>query len=174
MFYIPNELRKDILCLIYQGHFREVRNQSRAHVCACTCVCVFRNNDGGQASSFKIVLNTEYRINSEEPLLKFKIPKRPWERLGEDVLEHHGKQYLVLQDYFSKFIKLLELNKSLLLFAIIHKMKGIFSRHGIAIVVVLAHTFHQKNLSILLRNIIFIVQISTWNSPSPIAKEKEQ
>lgn len=33
------------------------------------------------------------------------IPDRPWQKLGSDVFEHKGKPYLVVVDYYSKFIK---------------------------------------------------------------------
>lgn len=65
---------------------------------------VARNNNGGQSSSSDSPQCIDYRINLVEPIMKLKIPKRPWERLGVDILEHNGRRYLVLQDYFSKFI----------------------------------------------------------------------
>lgn len=109
---------------------------------------VARNNDCSQRIG--------YRINLIESLMKFVISKRPWESLRVDILEHNGRQYPVLQDYFSEFIELLELNKC---HHLLNTQFFIFFRLGIPNLVISDNgpQFSRKKINILLRNIIFII-----------------
>ena len=38
------------------------------------------------------------------PILQPELPTRPWEKLGTDLFEYKGKRYLMIVDYFSRFI----------------------------------------------------------------------
>ena len=42
----------------------------------------------------------------KEPLISHTIPERPWEKVGSDLLEYEGSDYLVTVDYFSNFFEL--------------------------------------------------------------------
>ena len=59
------------------------------------------------------------------------IPKGPWEMLGTDIFQLSGKKYLLVVDYYSKYIELALLEKGENSGRIIEKLKSIFSRHGI-------------------------------------------
>ena len=48
---------------------------------------------------------THRHNNQKEPMIPHAIPDRPWQKLGSDVFEHKGKPYLVVVDYYSKFIE---------------------------------------------------------------------
>jgi hypothetical protein len=55
----------------------------------------------------------------------------PFEKIAADILTYHSRDYLVVVDYFSKWIELIEVkNKNST--AIIKKLKNIFIRHGIS------------------------------------------
>ena len=57
-------------------------------------------------------------------------PKHPWEKVGSDLFELNGSTYLLVVDYFSRFIeiqKLLSINSR----SVILALKAIFSRHGV-------------------------------------------
>ena len=41
--------------------------------------------------------------NQREPMIVHKIPTRPWAKLGTDLLEFGGKDYLAIVDYLSKY-----------------------------------------------------------------------
>ena len=58
------------------------------------------------------------------------IPDRPWQKLGSDVFEHKGKPYLVVVDYYSKYIET-SLMRDKTAGTIVTHMKSIFARHGI-------------------------------------------
>lgn len=47
--------------------------------------------------------------NQKEPLIAHEIPCRPFEKLGCDIMEFKGKNYLVIVDYYSKWIELKQL-----------------------------------------------------------------
>ena len=59
------------------------------------------------------------------------IPKGPWEMLGTEIFQLSGKKYLLVVDYYSKYIELALLEKGENSSRIIEKLKSIFSRHGI-------------------------------------------
>lgn len=68
--------------------------------------------------------------NQKEPLLPETIPDRPWQKIASDIFEFKGKSYLVIFDYFSKWLEIEPLSgktsKDL-----IQKFKTAFSRHGV-------------------------------------------
>jgi hypothetical protein len=73
------------------------------------------------------------RVNTEnpiEPLCPSTLPERPWERLGADLFEFQKKHYLLLVDYYSRWIEVRQL-KSLSSAATIEALKSIFATHGI-------------------------------------------
>lgn len=63
-------------------------------------------------------------------MIPHSVPDRPWQKLGSDVFEHKGKPYLIVVDYYSKFIEIsLMCDKTA--GTIITHMKSIFARYGI-------------------------------------------
>ena len=38
------------------------------------------------------------------PILQPELPIRPWEKIGTDIFEYKAKRYLMIVDYFSRFI----------------------------------------------------------------------
>ena len=58
------------------------------------------------------------------------IPYRPWSRVAADQFKLHGKEYIVIVDFYSDFIdfKMLEENTSS---GVIKFLKEQFSRHGL-------------------------------------------
>ena len=70
------------------------------------------------------------RMNQKEPMIAHEIPERPWQKLGTDLCEIKGKNYLVVVDYYSKYIETALLrNKTA--GTVIRHLKSIFARHGI-------------------------------------------
>ena len=73
--------------------------------------------------------------NQHEPLLDRTIPDRPWQRLGIDFFELNQVKYLLVIDYFSKFIELQPMHTTTAR-AVINALKIIYSRWGIPVEVV--------------------------------------
>ena len=44
------------------------------------------------------------RQNQTEALIQHEIPERPWQIVGIDLLEYRSRDYILLVDYYSKFI----------------------------------------------------------------------
>ena len=63
-------------------------------------------------------------------MIAHKVPDRLWQKLGSDLFEHKGKPYLLVVDYYSKFIETSLLPDKTAGTVKTH-MKSIFARHGI-------------------------------------------
>ena len=74
---------------------------------------------------------TKYQGNNrKEPLIPHTVPSRPWSKVGADLFEFQGKYFLILVDYYSKFIEVSQLKHTTSL-EIINHCKSQFARHGI-------------------------------------------
>lgn len=70
------------------------------------------------------------KLKVREPLVSHKIPEIPFYKVGVDIAQWAGKYYLVLIDYFSRWIEIRKMsNKSSS--EVIDCLKRIFSVHGI-------------------------------------------
>jgi len=58
------------------------------------------------------------------------IPTRPWQRVGTDIFELDGKQYLILVDYYSNFFEVNQINR-ITSGNVIIVLKTHFARYGI-------------------------------------------
>ena len=70
------------------------------------------------------------KSSPKEPLKPTKTPSLPWEEVSSDIMEWRNEHYLVVVDYFSKFIeadKLVDMSSA----STIDLLKSYFRRHGI-------------------------------------------
>ena len=65
-----------------------------------------------------------------QPLKNTDLPKKPWVQVGTDLFEFRGIPYLLIVDYFLRWIEVLELRDPTAR-EVIRKMKCVFSRLGI-------------------------------------------
>ena len=70
-----------------------------------------------------------------EPLIPSNFPETPWQRVGTDLFEMKGHSYLLIVDYYSRYIEVARLNQTTAEEVILHT-KSIFARHGIPDLVV--------------------------------------
>ena len=58
------------------------------------------------------------------------MPEGPWQKLGADICELDKLQYLVVVDYYSRYVEVVHL-PDLTSKTLIYKFKNLFARHGI-------------------------------------------
>ena len=78
----------------------------------------------------KCSICTKERHQPPEPLMPSKFPSLPWLKVGTDLFYWKNTCYLLLVDYYSRYIKIAKLaNESST--EVISHTKSIFARHGI-------------------------------------------
>lgn len=73
---------------------------------------------------------TYKRSSKKEELCLHEVPNYPWAKVGADLFYFDSRNYLLIVDYYSKFIEVIELT-STLSESIIYHLKSVFSRQGI-------------------------------------------
>ena len=68
--------------------------------------------------------------NVKEPLNNHEIPLLPWQKVAADFMTLNQQKYLIVVDYYSKFIEVAQIASNTASTTISH-FKAIFSRHGI-------------------------------------------
>ena len=66
----------------------------------------------------------------KETLISHDIPSRPWQKIGCDLFEYQGKDYLICVDYYSNFFEVDRLYKKTAS-KVIKTIKGHIARHGL-------------------------------------------
>lgn len=98
---IPAELQKNILQRLHEGHQGIVKCRALARSCVWWpgLSKQIEKEVGACATCEK------ERVHHPEPLLLSKTPDYPWQRVGMDLFELKGHQYLLIVDYYSRWIE---------------------------------------------------------------------
>ena len=128
---IPTCLQQDMLSRIHQGHQGIVKCRLRARTSVWW--------PGISKQINEMIQNCEtccqnFQIRSE-PMIPTTLPQRPWEKIGTDLFELKGKSYLLLVDYFSRYIEVVKLTCTTTK-SVVAAMKPLFARHGIPDVII--------------------------------------
>lgn len=124
---VPPSLRTYILKIVHEGHFGISKTRERARN------VVFWPGMSQDINDYvkKCVTCERFgKCNIKEPLISHPIPDRAWQTLATDICDCNGKSYIVVKDYYSKWIEVVELNSKTAA-EVIHKLQSIFSRFGI-------------------------------------------
>lgn len=123
---IPEGWRKKCIKDLHAGHFGIVRSKMRAKS------TIWWPNINSQLEN--TINNCEVCLKHTkptiEPMLSLEIPSLPWKTVGVDLFEIKGTNYLVIQDYYSKFpefTQLVDLKSK----TVIKYLKECFARWGI-------------------------------------------
>ncbi|KAL1448662.1 hypothetical protein WDU94_005557 [Cyamophila willieti] len=81
------------------------------------------------------VCQSVQRSKIKEPLKPHEIPEIPFYKVGVDIAEYKQISYLVLIDYYSRWIEVVKLSSKSCT-SVINALKGIFSRYGIPKIVI--------------------------------------
>ncbi|KAL0149497.1 hypothetical protein M9458_055285 [Cirrhinus mrigala] len=71
-----------------------------------------------------------HRKNFKETLIPTEFPERPWTKVGTDLFQWKNDQYLLVIDYFSRFVEIAKLSSTTAACVVTH-LKSVFARHGI-------------------------------------------
>ncbi|XP_060806968.1 uncharacterized protein K02A2.6-like isoform X2 [Amyelois transitella] len=123
---VPRSLRKELLSIVHSGHAGVVKCKKRARK------VLFWPGMSRDIENYVLSCKPceKYRVsNCKQPLMSHEIPDLPFSKVGMDVGHYAGKDFLVVVDYFSKWIEMVWLeNKTASI--IIQKLMKIFSTHG--------------------------------------------
>ena len=123
---IPSALRLSILDQLHSGHQGVTKCRARAQQ------TVWWPGLGSQIQD--LVRNCskcqQSRHRPPEPLITSEFPKLPWEKVATDLFHFNSATYLLIVDYFSRFIEVTKLSTQSSS-EVIHHTKSVFSRHGI-------------------------------------------
>lgn len=123
---VPLNLRQEMLEQLHQSHFGISKTKSRAHE------LLYWPNMNEQIENIISkchICQVNQSQNIKEPMVQSKLPNLPFTKVTCDILEYSQKYYLVLIDYYSKWIELINLkNKNST--SIIDAWLEIFSRFG--------------------------------------------
>ena len=73
----------------------------------------------------------QHRVTQrEQPLKPVPLPERPWAQLGADLFEYKKKMFLVVVDYYSRWIEVKQLTTTTSA-SVISRLKAIFTTFGI-------------------------------------------
>ena len=123
---IPVALRPQMLERIHAAHQGIVKCRERAHQSIWWPGLSTQLED----LVFGCTVCQKERTQQPEPLHSTPFPELPWQRLGADLFEWKGGKYLLMVDYFSRFIEIAKLTGESSADTIQH-MKSIIARHGI-------------------------------------------
>ncbi|KAA0714109.1 Retrovirus-related Pol polyprotein from transposon opus [Triplophysa tibetana] len=129
---IPSRMRKEMLDKIHESHLGMVKSKERARdIIYWPGMSVEIEKMISQCAT----CNTHRNSHAKEPLIPHALPERPWAKVGTDLFQHNGSEYLMCVDYYSKFPEIAKLNDTTSK-SVILALKSMFSRHGIADVVI--------------------------------------
>ena len=127
---IPRKLQPLMLDKLHSGHFGVNKCRRLAQV-TVWWPGISKDIERKVAECYICTIN---RTAKKEPLLPTPLPELPWSRIGCDLMQLNGSSYLVIQDYFSKFLFVERLN-STTASAVIAVFQRLFGEHGVPQVV---------------------------------------
>ena len=123
---IPSSLHSDMLDKLHTGHQGITKCRQRAQQSVWW--------PGLSKRLEELVTNCSEccrnRSQNAEPLMPTPFPKLPWQKVGSDLFVWKNSHYLLIIDYFSRYIEIAKLSSKSAISVITH-MKSIFARHGV-------------------------------------------
>ncbi|XP_029055276.2 uncharacterized protein K02A2.6-like, partial [Osmia bicornis bicornis] len=124
---IPSSLRQNMLKLLHESHLGIEKTKARARQ------LIYWPGLMNEIENMILKCATceKYRsLNSREPLITHDIPDIPFNKIACDICECAGNEYLIIQDYYSKWLEILKL-KNKTAGEVILNLKKVFATHGI-------------------------------------------
>lgn len=125
---VPQALRKNFLQLLHEGH--QGMNSCKKLARNSLYWPNINNDIDNYISNCQICL-TYRKSNPKQSLLPHDYKFLAWKKVAIDLFEFNKKIYLIVVDYFSKYVEIALLNQVYSSLNVINHLKSIFARHGI-------------------------------------------
>ena len=126
---IPQSLQGDILSKLHAGHQGTEKTKLRART------SVFwrnLNKDIEELTKSCSICQELQPKQAREPLVQSEVPPRPWHTVGTDLFYLDGEEYLLVADYYTKYLFVRKIPKGHSTSKCVSELtKQIFSEHGI-------------------------------------------
>ena len=124
---IPTGLQRETLERIHDGHQGINKCRARANR------SVWWPGLSAQVKTMVENCQTccEHRNSPPEPLMPTPLPDRPWQMIASDLFTIKDTNYLLVVDYYSRYVEVVTLRNTTSSLAVINALKSIFARHGI-------------------------------------------
>ena len=168
---IPSATRLEVLDKIHQGHQGITKCRERAKQAVWWPGLSRQIED--MVSSCRVCAT--HRINKPEPLCPTVFPERPWQVVGTDLFFSQSVDYLLVVDYFSRYVEVAALRENETALKIITALTAIFARNGIPEKVCSDNGPHMivKNTAILQENGASKLHQVAPGMPSQIVRQRE-
>ena len=123
---VPQGLRRETLQKIHQGH-QGIKKCRHRVLSAVWWPGVTREVEDFVKACPDCQRAT---LTTTEPLLPTSLPNHSWERVASDLFDLKGITYLLVGDYYSRYVEIQKLSTTTST-SVITALKAIFSRHGI-------------------------------------------
>ena len=123
---VPLSLQEQTLKKIHEGHLGVQKCLLRARVSVWWPGITTRIKN----LIYQCRKCVEHSTQPREPLIPSQLPTYPWQKVGADLFELKGANYLLVVDYYSRYPELVKLTSTTSP-SIVKALKGIFARHGI-------------------------------------------
>ena len=124
---VPSAMKLQVLDKIHEGHQGIVKCRERAKTSVWWPGLSREVQD--MVENCKVC--AKHRQQRAEPLMPTLFPERPWQMIGTDLFELDKLNYLIVVDYFSRYIEVAAMQKTTKSHEVIRALKAIFARHGI-------------------------------------------
>jgi len=137
---VPTAMKQDILEKLHTSHLGIVKCRERARQSVWW--------PGLSTQLVQMIKNCceccKERSQPAEPLITLKLPELPFQKIGTDLSEWEKRTYLLVVDYYSRYIEIALLKRTTSSEVITH-LKSIFARHGIPELIVSDNGPHHSS-----------------------------
>ena len=125
---IPQSMQSEVLQEIHEGHMGVTKCRKCAQQTACWKGI---NNDIQNTVESCQHCQIHKSAQRHEPMIGTPLPSGPWLKIGADQLTFEGKEYMVITDYYSRWIEIIYMGHDTTAKTTITKFKNVFVHWGI-------------------------------------------
>ena len=162
---IPTIFRSEMLRRIHKGHQGAEKSKERARA------VMYWPNMNKEIEDYVSKCTTCLRFrrsNTKEPLKQQDLPEGPWQMIAADIITFKRRDYLMVVDYYSKYVEV-PLLPDKTAKSVITALKSIFARHGILDRLICDNMpFASRQVHLFSKEWGFKISTSSPEYPSPM------